>query len=85
MDALEILPELGQILDAMARVGCQAEAWEGVAYSPYALNMSDPLVKAFEIMAGMILSEMNRQGIVQGDDPFLDIYSKRLMGEVCTT
>lgn len=79
MQQLEILSELGQILDAMARVGCQAEAWEGVVYSPYEINMSDPFVKAFEIMAGMILSEMNRQGIVEGENPFLDIYSKQLM------
>lgn len=82
MDTLDILPELGQILDAMARVGCQAEAWQGVVYSPYQVNMADPLVKAFEIMAGMILSEMNRQGIAEGDNPFLDIYSKMLMADI---
>lgn len=81
LNDLPILPELGRILDAMAQVGCQAGAWEGVNYSPYEINMADPFVKAFEVMAGQILSEMNRQKIVEGDNPFLDIYSKRLMAE----
>lgn len=81
MDTLPVLPELGAILDAMAQVGCQSGAWEGKKYNPYEVNMADPLVKAFEMIASMILAEMNRQGIVEGDNPFLDIYSKQLLAE----
>lgn len=82
MDRLSLLSDLGQLLDAMAQVGCQADAWQGKQYHPYEINTDDPLVRAFEVIAGQILKELNRQGIVNGDNPFLDIYSKQLLSEL---
>lgn len=82
MDELPRLSDLGQLLDAMSQVGCQADAWRGKQYNPYELNTEDPLLRAFEVIAGQLLSELNRQGIVKGDNPFLDIYSKQLLSEL---
>lgn len=82
---LPILSDLGQLFDAMAQVGCQSEAWEGREYNPFEVNLSDPVVRAFEVIAGQLLAEMVRQGLVQGDNPFLDIYSRQLMSELGST
>jgi hypothetical protein len=66
--------------------------WEGlsikqvsktrVTYNPYVIYTEDTVVAAFEQIASLIIAELNRQGIVENTNPFLDAASKELIYKV---
>lgn len=82
IEDLTILKESKELLDEIAVLGCRKQAWEDRRYNPYEINRDDPVVVAFEKLANCILQELNRQGIVKGDNPFLDIYSKEIFADL---
>lgn len=82
MEDLTILKESKELLDEIAVLGCQKQAWEGRRYNPYEINHDDAVVVIFEKLAVCILQELNRQEIVKGDNPFLDIYSKEIFADL---
>lgn len=79
MDNLVVLKKLAPMLDEIAALGSQNEAWEGKKYNPYELNHDDRVVCIFEQIAVAILEELRLQEIVDGNDTFLDVYCKELM------
>lgn len=79
LDSLPILKQAIPVLDKLAILPNQALAWEGEMYSPYEMNREDEILMAFESLAEMILKELRVQGIVDGTDTFLDIYSNDLI------
>ena len=74
MEKLPILSGIGSELDRIALLECQGEAWEGVKYQADTLNTKDACVVAFENIARQILDELNRQGLTNGRDTFLELY-----------
>ncbi len=83
IDRLAIMKETGALLDEIAAVPGQRQAWQGRNYNPYEINDEDKVIPLFERLAGMIAAELKKQHIVSkdidGDDLFLDRYSKEIM------
>ncbi len=79
MEKLEILSEIGELLDRAALLPCQKQAWDGRTYRASEINDQDANVAVFEEIAGLLVKELNAQGIIHGDNPFLDIHSKELV------
>ncbi|MBQ8413058.1 MAG: DUF4125 family protein, partial [Lachnospiraceae bacterium] len=78
---LEVLKEIGPILEEISLMSNQRRAWEYETYNPYQLNMSDKIVAGFEAVATLILGELNRQKTIRGSDTFLDVYAKEIAGK----
>lgn len=81
------LKPLGALLDKLAVTGCQADAWEmdngkPYIYSAYDINGRDSIVCIFEQIAVLLLEELKLQGIVTGDDTFMDVHCQSLLGRV---
>ncbi len=74
LENLKYLSDIMPVLEELAVTANQETAWENVEYRNYVINREDKKVLLFEELAGMILEELNRQGIVKGENPFLDVY-----------
>lgn len=84
IEKLSVLTPVADILEEIALHSCQKEAWEGKFYDPYKLNTDDKVIVSFEKIASLILEELNRQNIVSGTNPFLDIYSKEIFASLAS-
>lgn len=89
MEQLCVLKGLLPLLDELAVARCQKDAWEaedseGVSsrYSPYEVNHDDQAVCLFEQMAVLILEELKIQGIVSGNETFMDVHCQTLIARV---
>ena len=76
---MEKLRLLGDILDAVCLIPVQKGAWASKAYDPRVPNMEDGAVVLLEQAAALILSELNAQGIVSGEELFLEAYVGRIV------
>lgn len=92
MDRLCVLKGLVPLLDALAMVRSQQDAWEcgedekiSSRYSPYEINHDDQVVCLFEQMAVLILEELKMQGIVSGNDTFMDVHCQALIARAMNT
>ena len=80
MEEQSCLSDIIPILDKIAVVGNQEDAWEKQSYEASKINQNDKIAVLFEEVAAKILSELNRQVIISGTDSFLDQYC----GEIAT-
>lgn len=69
---------ISELLQHIAEVGSQAEAWQGYQYRSDSINDADELVRLFDEVAASIVSELNRQGLTKHSDPFLELHSQEL-------
>lgn len=67
------------LLECVAKLPDQSEAWEGVKYSALSINRKDKCVELFEQIAKEILSELKKQDLVTGNDTFLESYIKQIL------
>ena len=67
------------IIEKIAELPKQTQAWEKVKYSSAAVNTQDECVCLFEEAAGMLLEEMKRQDLVSGEDLFLESYIGQIL------
>ena len=74
LEKLQRLTEVAPLLEELAAVPCQKDAWEGYAYSSAYRNEKDTCGNIIEKIAGAILKELVAQGLVQGEDVFLELY-----------
>lgn len=79
MIRLEILPEVGDMLDLIAAMPDQRNVWNMDNYSASRLNKEDSVSVAFDKIAGLILAELGRQGIVDGESRNLDSYCNEII------
>lgn len=68
-----------EILDRIALLPPQIDAWKS-GYNPNEVNLKDSAAAAVEELAGEILGIMKEQKIVDGEDRFLDIYVREVLG-----
>lgn len=61
---LEILPEVGDIMRALADMPDQREAWEGYTYDNTSINENDQKALTIEIVAKLIIGELKNQGYI---------------------
>lgn len=78
MERLTVLQEIIPLLDEVAKTELQTEAWKEISYRADRLNEKDDILVLFEKMAGSFLNEMNRQGLIKGENTFLDVYVNEL-------
>lgn len=72
---LEILPEVGDIMRALADMPDQRKAWEEYEYNNTSVNENDMKALTIEIVAKLIINELKNQGIVKDiTSNFLDDY-----------
>ena len=71
---LGILQGLSPLLEKLISLPVQAQAWEGYSYSATKMNEEDEVIKVIEEVAGLLLNELNKQGIICGRQPFLESY-----------
>jgi len=76
---LAVLKGVLPVIDLIAVTDLQDDAWEEVSYSPYELNRQDEVLKLFEQIAKLIVTELNIQGLIQDDENFLEVHSKTIM------
>lgn len=62
------------LMDRIASLPLQTEAWKDIKYSSAFVNTKDECVVTFEKMAELILEEMKGQNLVRGEDTFLEAY-----------
>ena len=74
LEGLGILEGLSPLLEKLISLPVQAEAWEDYTYSALKVNDKDEVIAVVEEIAGVLLNELNKQGIVCGRQPFLESY-----------
>ena len=79
MRQLKKLQGIEKLLEKAAMFKNQKAAWNGYSYSSGTINREDEYVDCFEEMAEMILSELREQGLVTGEDTFLERYCGEIM------
>lgn len=62
---LEILPEVGDILRALADTKDQRESWQDFKYDNRIINENDQKVMIIEMIAKLVLNELLEQGIIK--------------------
>ncbi len=62
---LEILPEVGDIMRALADMPDQREAWKDYAYDNMSVNENDQKALTIEIVAKFIINELKNQGLIE--------------------
>ena len=79
MGQLKKLQGVEKLLEKAAMLKNQKVVWNGYSYSSDTINREDEYVDCFEEMAEMILSELREQGLVTGEDTFLERYCGEIM------
>ena len=79
MGQLKKLQGVEKLLEKAAMLKNQKAARNGYSYSSDTINREDEYVDCFEEMAEMILSELREQGLVTGEDTFLERYCGEIM------
>ncbi len=72
LDKLGILSPLPALLDELAALDVQKEAWRDTAYSCLKINTKDKAAVLIESIALILLDELRKQGIVSGNETFLE-------------
>ena len=62
---MEILPEIGDIMRALADMPDQREAWKDYAYDNMSVNENDTKALTIEIVAKLVIHELKRQGLTE--------------------
>lgn len=76
---LPLLPEIGDILDAVADMPDQREAWKDVVYCAEEVNGADSIALTIEIVARYLLAELQRQELVEEDTTYLASHAKDIL------
>ena len=74
LERLPVLPALPGLLTELAALPAQDALWESLTYSSLHVYTEDPVVRVIEEIAGEIIEEMNRQGLLEGEERFLESY-----------
>lgn len=79
INTLPLLPEVGDMLDAIADMPDQREAWKGIVYNADDFNGADQVVLTIEIVARYLLAELHRQGLTKKDDTYLASHADEIL------
>ena len=71
----KILP----LLEKLAQLPSQSQAWKDVVYCASQINVKDKCVDLFEQIAKKLLEELKMQGLVSGENVFLESYIKQIL------
>ena len=57
-------------------------AWKGIKYSPNYINLSDPMIVLAERIAGCIVDMMNKNGLTDRTNPYLETYVDEILDKI---
>lgn len=77
MSRLEILPEIGDFLQAICDMPSQREAWDNVIYRA-GVNEQDMVAMTIEIIAKLITNELQEMGLSKSDDTYLETQGREV-------
>lgn len=80
LDEMPLLNGLGALLDRVALVENQNDAWSDNSYSSISVNMNDKICALMEEIAYMLLQELRSQQLAKGEDLFLDLHCGDIAG-----
>lgn len=79
---LDILPEVGDILRALADMEDQRSAWEGYNYESAKVNEADIKLLTIEIVAKLIINELHNQKLIEAiNSNFLNDYVEMIISK----
>ena len=67
------------LIEQLAELPTQKAVWENIAYDATQIYTEDKCVELFEKIAEEILKELKEQGLVSGDDRFLECYIRQVL------
>ena len=73
-DSAMVLPGMVTLLEQLSKTGDQSRAWEEphpAGWNPY-VNTEDQKVVLIEAICGMVIEELKRQGLTEGNEDFLE-------------
>lgn len=73
------LNQLLWICEELTLLPVQQKAWEKVTYTAITLNTDDKVVVLVELLAKLLLQEMQKQNLVRGTDTFLEVYMAQIL------
>lgn len=76
---LSKLQPVALLLEEVALLPIQQEAWTQVTYNSAKVNQADQCVCKLETIAQLILQELKNQGLVAGNDTFLENYCQQII------
>ncbi len=79
LERFKISKRILPLLEKIAKLPSQEDAWNDVKYSSTTINTKDECVKLFEQVAAEILQELKRLDLVSGEDVFLEGYIKQIL------
>ena len=79
LSRLDKLQTVVPFLEELALLPVQKDAWEQVTYCSAVINKADQCICIFEEIAELILKELRNQGLVAGNDTFLEIYCQQII------
>lgn len=68
------------LLEKIVNLPNQQEAWKDIKYDSSLVNQKDQCVVLFDQIAKIFLDELKKQGIVQGNELFLEVYINQILG-----
>lgn len=75
---LPVLPEIAYLLEAIHDMPCQKEAWENKRYQS-APNEQDMIAMTIEVIAKLIVAQLQKMGLSESDDPYLEVQGKEVL------
>lgn len=81
---LPILSETAELLAMLSEAPCQKQAWDGVGAQDYLyqINQKDTKVLLIEVICGMVIEELRKQGLTTAQDGFLEAHTADIMSHI---
>lgn len=76
-----VLPEIASILEAMADMPSQRDAWENYHYNQNP-NPNDLIAQTIEIVAKLVTDKLNSMGLSNSRDPYLEVQGKEIINKI---
>ena len=75
---LSVLPEVGDILEAICDMPSQREAWKEYSYNGNP-NPSDMVAQTIEIVAKLVTNTLQEMGLSKSSDPYLETQGRQVV------
>lgn len=81
MNSLEILPEVGNIMEAICDMPSQRNAWENFIYTGKT-NPEDMIAQTIEIVAALVVNELQQMGLSASSDAYLEEQAREVLKHI---
>ena len=79
VDSSKVYGGFSTLIKKLADEPGDKSAWEGIKYSPNYINLSDPMIVLAERIAGCLVDMMNKNGLTDRTNPYLETYVDEIL------